>query len=91
MPASDETLLPRRRISLLADLEEKFPDPGVTTEDGNASLAKVFLYDEIGGWGVWPDDFQRTLAGITAPTIELHLHSPGGDAFDGIAIYHAFR
>lgn len=54
-------------------------------------VTRVTIYSEIGGWfGVWPDEVAAELAAIEGD-IELHLHSPGGVAFDGIAIYNAFR
>jgi ATP-dependent protease ClpP protease subunit len=52
---------------------------------------KLYIYSEIGGWfGVWPEDVIQALAKVKGD-IELHLHSPGGDAFDGVAIYNALR
>lgn len=56
-----------------------------------ATRAEVFIYDEIGYFGVTASDFVADLRDITAGTIELHLNSPGGDAFDGVAIYNALR
>lgn len=35
--------------------------------------------------------FTRELNSITAPIIDLHLNSPGGSVFDGIAIYAALK
>lgn len=91
MPTDNEKLPQRRRFALLADMEDDFTEPGVTSEDESSALAKVFLYDEIGGWGIWPMDLQAKLERITAPAIELHIHSPGGDAFDGIAMYNLLK
>lgn len=51
--------------------------------------AVIHLYDEIGYWGVTAADFIEALAGITASSIELRINSPGGDVYDGIAIYSA--
>lgn len=54
---------------------------------------RVDIYDEIGGggWfssGVTAVDFIAELAGITGD-LEVHLNSPGGDVFDGLAIYNS--
>lgn len=47
----------------------------------------IELYDEIGAWGVSAKDFSGKLR--EAPgDIVLRLNSPGGDIFDGIAIYN---
>jgi ATP-dependent protease ClpP protease subunit len=54
--------------------------------------ATVRIFDAIGGWfGVYASDLVAELDAITAPTIELHVNSPGGDAFEGIAIMNALR
>jgi len=49
----------------------------------------VYLYDEIGMWGVTAADFVQALAGVTTPALDLHINSPGGSVFDGIAIHAA--
>ena len=51
--------------------------------------AEVYIYDEIGYWGVTAKDFVDELRQVNAASIDLHLNSPGGDVFDGIAIYQA--
>jgi ATP-dependent protease ClpP protease subunit len=52
---------------------------------------EVWIYDEIGYWGVTADDFARELAEVDAEEITVRLNSPGGDVFDGIAILNALR
>ena len=54
-------------------------------------VTEVLFYDEIGWWGITADDFARELATITTPEILLRVNSPGGEIFDGIAIYNALR
>lgn len=49
---------------------------------------RVDIYDEIGFWGVMAQDFVRDIANVRGD-IELHINSPGGDVFDGIAIYNS--
>jgi ATP-dependent protease ClpP protease subunit len=54
--------------------------------------AAVYIYDEIGYWGVSASDFVAELSemqGVTA--IDLHLNSPGGEVFDGLAIMNCLR
>jgi ATP-dependent Clp endopeptidase proteolytic subunit ClpP len=60
-------------------------------ENAAAPEAELYIMDEIGGWGVLASDFVRELSAITAAVINLHLSTPGGDVFDGIAIYNALR
>lgn len=53
--------------------------------------ADVYLYDEIGMWGVTANDFARDIRAIKASTINLRLNSPGGEVFDGIAIFNTLK
>lgn len=50
---------------------------------------RIDLMDEIGFWGITAQDFVDELLAIDSATIELHVNSPGGDVFDGIAIMNA--
>lgn len=53
--------------------------------------AEIYIYDEIGYFGVTASDFVRDLLSIDSEAITVHLSTPGGDVFDGIAIYNALR
>lgn len=53
--------------------------------------AAIYLYEEIGYWGITAQDFVRDLMSLRVLNIILHINSPGGDVFDGLAIYHAIR
>lgn len=55
------------------------------------SEAVVSLYDEIGYFGITAADFVRDLGKVTAQSITLRINSPGGDVFDGVAIYNALK
>lgn len=58
----------------------------------SSDRATVRIFDMIGGWfGVYASDLVDQLDAITAPVIELHVNSPGGDAFEGVAIMNALR
>lgn len=52
--------------------------------------AEVFIYDEIGGFGVSVGDFLAEVRTVEGP-LNLHLNSPGGDVFDGMAVYSALK
>ncbi|MFL5911262.1 MAG: head maturation protease, ClpP-related, partial [Gaiellaceae bacterium] len=56
-----------------------------------AGPAQVHIYDEIGYWGITASDFVRELSALNVTEIDLHLNSPGGEIFDGIAICNALR
>ena len=55
--------------------------------------AEISIYDEIGFWGVSAASFAQNLksCGNNLKQINLHIHSPGGDVFDGIAIYNLLK
>jgi len=55
------------------------------------TTAEIYLYDEIGWFGTTANDFVDELKTVTAPSIDLHISSVGGDIFDGVAIYNALR
>lgn len=56
-----------------------------------AEEATIRIYDEIWFLGVNAQDFVADLDTVTAPRISVEINSPGGDVFDGIAIYNALR
>lgn len=56
-----------------------------------AGVSEVYIYDEIGYFGVTAGDFVKDLQAIRTDSIDLHLNSPGGEVFDGIAIYQALK
>lgn len=59
----------------------------------STDTAEISIYDEIGGWGVSAQQFSKDFKalGNNLKQINLHIHSPGGDVFDGIAIYNLLK
>lgn len=53
--------------------------------------ATIMIYDEIGFYGVAAADFVKEVNALDVDTIEVQINSPGGDVFDGIAIYNALK
>jgi ATP-dependent protease ClpP protease subunit len=49
---------------------------------------RVDIYDEISWWGISAQEFSDAIGKISGD-LEVHINSPGGDAFDGITIYNA--
>jgi ATP-dependent Clp endopeptidase proteolytic subunit ClpP len=58
---------------------------------GGSGNAEVFVYDEIGYFGVAASDFVAALKSLGAQPIDMHINSPGGDVWDGMAIYNAVQ
>lgn len=57
---------------------------------------EVWLYDQVGaslwGEGITAKAFQKELSSMgPVNTIAVHINSPGGDVFDGFAIYNQLR
>jgi ATP-dependent protease ClpP protease subunit len=59
--------------------------------DSADGAARLDVYDEIGFWGVTASEFSAQLSAVSAPRLEVHVNSPGGDVFDGIAILNLLR
>ncbi|PHS16405.1 MAG: Clp protease [Kangiella sp.] len=58
----------------------------------NHDTVEISLHDEIGMFGVTAADFIRELKeNQFAKTINLSVHSPGGNLLDGLAIYNALK
>ena len=68
-------------------IEARFGDD----DDRDGGQADVYIFDEIGYWGTTARDFADQVAGLDVDTIILHLNSPGGDAWDGVAIANVLR
>ena len=56
-----------------------------------ADVSEIWLYEEVGFWGVGAKDFMAELNAIKSPKIDMHINSPGGEVFDGIAIYNGIK
>lgn len=57
---------------------------------GNAD--ELWIYDEIGGFfGITSADVVRALQASTSSELVVHLNSPGGSVFEGIAMHTALR
>lgn len=53
--------------------------------------AEVYLYDEIGGYGIEAQAFINELNAIDADSITVRVNSVGGEVFQGFAIYQALK
>lgn len=56
------------------------------------SEATVYIYDVIDSWfGVDAQELVREVAALNVERIHVRINSPGGSAFDGVAIYNALK
>jgi ATP-dependent Clp endopeptidase proteolytic subunit ClpP len=61
-----------------------------------ADISEIWIYEQIGedfwsGGGITAKSFQKELAAIKSPQIDLHINSPGGEVFSGITIYNLLK
>jgi len=56
-----------------------------------SDVSEIWLYDEIGIWGIGAKEFIVELNAIKSPKIDMHINSPGGEVFDGAAMYNAIK
>lgn len=59
-------------------------------ENSIGRATTVRLYDEIGSFGVSANEFVKELDDIEGD-LTVMINSPGGEVFDGIAIFHALQ
>jgi ATP-dependent protease ClpP protease subunit len=61
-------------------------------EAGADDALEIHIYDRIGGWfGISAASIIEALRAAPDRPVRLHLNSPGGDVFDGLAIYNTLR
>lgn len=51
----------------------------------------LYIYDEIGYWGDTAKSLTDALKDVDSDVLDVHVNSPGGDIFDGLAIYQALK
>lgn len=51
--------------------------------------AEISIYDAIGGWGISAQAFVKEIKAIKAKKLTVRMNTPGGEVFDGTAIYNA--
>lgn len=76
----------RSRISMRAGRNDWYKIKNVAND-----VAEIYIYDEIGYFGITAQDFINELKDVSAANIDLHLNTPGGEVFDGIAIYNSLK
>ena len=61
----------------------------LVTEENDT--AEIFIFDEIGLFGISAAEFVRDFKAIAKDNIIIHVNSPGGDVFDGVAIHNIIQ
>ena len=53
--------------------------------------ADIYIFDEIGTYGVTAQDFISEIKGLKDMPINIRINSLGGDVFDGMAMYNVIK
>jgi len=56
-----------------------------------SDVADVYIFDEIGTYGVTAQEFINDIKGLKDTPINLRINSLGGDVFDGMAMYNVIK
>lgn len=79
-------------MAVLISQENKPVDSWYSIKALAPRAVEILLYDEIGAWGITAQAFAKDLkAAGDVKAITLRIHSPGGDVFDGQAIYNLLK
>lgn len=86
----------RFRGSVQPSAEVKRPVRAEVIAETDGTTGKLFLHDVIdswgGYWGVSAKEFNTALAELgDVSQINLHINSPGGECYEGVAILNALR
>lgn len=71
--------------------DRKLPGGDWFTFKAEDEVPKLYIYDEIGFWGTDAQSLVDQLKEIDSDKLDVHLNSPGGEVFDGIAIYNTLK
>ena len=55
------------------------------------SIVDVYIFDEIGSYGVNAQSFIEEIKSYTKKPMNIHINCVGGDVFDGMAIYNIIK
>ncbi len=81
---------PFRTTRTLANLRQGRNDwYQVKASTGASAPAELWIYDEIGFFGITAQDLIKDLADAGPGDLDVRIHCPGGDVFEGLAIYNA--
>jgi len=61
------------------------------SHSAEGDVTHIYLYDVIGWPFIEAQDVVNTLSNVKTDNIVLHINSPGGDVFEGVAIMNALK
>ncbi len=82
--------LTNRQATLVANEWQARTTPCFDVKNEGDS-AKLYVYDVIGGWDLDAGEFVKAVHDLDVGSIDLHINSPGGFVYDGVAMYEALK
>lgn len=88
------------KLKNLAEKAQQLSKPGSSTAENKswyrientlADTTEVYLYENIGAYGISANAFVMALNEIRTPKVHIRMNTQGGEVFDGVAIYNAIR
>lgn len=85
-----------QRLTALIPNLKPGQDQGVRSETTDSDSAEIYLYGVVGGGGWFSDGFSAKdvvdqLKELDVTNLTARIHSPGGSAWDGVAIMNALK
>ncbi|AQS40199.1 ATP-dependent Clp protease proteolytic subunit ClpP [Shewanella psychrophila] len=91
MPTSAMLIAPQGMTSKTIN-DQSVPDKNWYQLKAQNGHVELMIYDEIGGWGITAKQFAQDLQALgKVSSITARIHSPGGDVFEGMAIYNIIK
>lgn len=75
----------------LARLKQDRADDWYRLQNKAGEAPALYIYDEIGYFGQTAKGLASDLADLDTDHLDVHINSPGGDIFDGLAIYQSLK
>lgn len=85
--------MPKNYLRAHAALAAQRPAPKRISLSNEGDSVRLNIFDEIGPWGVTASDFLADFQAfdIGGRPVHVHINSPGGDVYDGLAIYNTLK
>jgi ATP-dependent protease ClpP protease subunit len=80
---------PFRTTRRLANLRQGRNDWYQIKASSAGAPTELRIYDEIGFFGITAEDLIKDLDAAGPGDLDVHIHCPGGDVFEALAIYNA--
>jgi ATP-dependent Clp endopeptidase proteolytic subunit ClpP len=75
----------------LARVRQNQADDWYRIQNRTEKRPALYIYDEIGYFGQTAKGLADDLRELDVEELDVHINSPGGDIFDGLAIYQALK